>query len=136
MPTSLRLKPLGVAGDFTANGVIDGIDFLEWNANKFTSSDTANLATFVPTLDLRAKVTANDPAAVRPISTLDELPLATVDALVSRDSVQHHATIGQSVVRYDAAIRDENADVELDSASGEWSDDAVDNVFSELASSV
>ncbi len=28
------------AGDFTANGVVDGGDFLLWNANKFTSADS------------------------------------------------------------------------------------------------
>jgi hypothetical protein len=26
------------AGDFTADGTVDGLDFIEWNANKFTSS--------------------------------------------------------------------------------------------------
>ena len=27
------------SGDFTADGVVDGLDFIEWNNNKFTSSD-------------------------------------------------------------------------------------------------
>jgi hypothetical protein len=28
------------AGDFNADGVVDGLDFIEWNNNKFTSADT------------------------------------------------------------------------------------------------
>jgi hypothetical protein len=27
------------SGDFNANGVVDGLDFVLWNDNKFTSSD-------------------------------------------------------------------------------------------------
>jgi hypothetical protein len=29
-------------GDFTANGVVDGLDYIEWNTNKFQSCDAAN----------------------------------------------------------------------------------------------
>ncbi|MEM8677921.1 MAG: choice-of-anchor Q domain-containing protein [Planctomycetota bacterium] len=33
--------PAWCAGDFTADGVVDGQDFIVWNGNKFTSSDEA-----------------------------------------------------------------------------------------------
>ena len=33
--------PAWCQGDFTADGFIDGADFLVWNANKFTESDLA-----------------------------------------------------------------------------------------------
>lgn len=29
------------AGDFTADGTVDGLDFIEWNGNKFTSADSS-----------------------------------------------------------------------------------------------
>jgi hypothetical protein len=27
------------AGDFNVDGIVDGLDFIEWNNNKFTSAD-------------------------------------------------------------------------------------------------
>ena len=41
--------PAWCSGDFNADGVVDGIDFLEWNQRKFTSSDGA---TAVPEPDM------------------------------------------------------------------------------------
>jgi hypothetical protein len=31
--------PEWCGGDFNADGIVDGLDFIEWNTNKFTSSD-------------------------------------------------------------------------------------------------
>ncbi len=47
------------AADFTANGTVDGADFIEWNANKFTSSDSMVLPRSVP-ISLAADESSSD----------------------------------------------------------------------------
>ena len=82
------------SGDFSANGVVDGVDFTLWNANKFTESDV-----------LRAMTKDPSPALVQDDQSDGQFPIS-FDAATDPTSVTVAASASLlTVIDFDPQIR-------------------------------